>query len=131
MKKEKKNLAKELQSKGIAVGDVIELGHKTDSIDRKISKAIKNKPRVSKGWLVEITAIGQEGILGFVLEGPSRNEGMNYADIDWSRHHGLSESHFSGAAYFRKVGRTAGGSFSWIHPNLVNIYTRCLEAEEK
>ena len=71
------NFVMELQSRGIGVGDVIEIVTKADSLDLTIQKQLNKEKepweekqiRYSNGLLVEITGMGEQCILGIVLQG--------------------------------------------------------------
>ena len=112
----------------LAIGDVVEIGTVCDSIDdaiAEVSAEISQVAPAMNGWLVEVTAIGETKILGFVLVGTAKEDGnVAYSGYTWARDDGR-ESDFSKVSCLRVVGRKADQGCVWIEPNLANIYFRC------
>lgn len=79
-------IADAVRSSGIAVGDVIEISMEPDWLAAAISEAISDAPAWRDGLLIEITAIGEQYILGFALVGEqSLRKGETYRAYTWAR----------------------------------------------
>ncbi len=119
-----------LKNAGVIVGDVVEIIHKSDSIDVALANALDETQVATYGWLVEITAIGENVILGFSLEGrPLESSSDSYSGLRWWRDDGLGERLFRQPFKFLKVGNRAPDGYSWEFPERVNVYTRCQESK--
>ena len=120
-------LAERCRELGVVPGDIIEQGYRGDGLMRGIAGAIGEEPKAMYGHVLEITAIGEECVLSYTLCGSSGDEGKKaYKDIAWVRD-GFKESSHRGCEIVRRVGRRTDKGFSWIEPDLVNIYTRLQE----
>lgn len=107
------NLAEQFRMAGIVVGDYVEMAGEPDWL----SKELGDNRR--QGELVEVTAIGVESILGFMLVGEVMKD-KTYDGCIWTRYG--KEQRFAGKRlYFRRVG------YPFVNPEMVNIYTRCQE----
>lgn len=122
-----------LKSCGVVVGDVIEIVNKCDSVDASIVRALQEQETAISGWLVEVTAFGEECILGYSLEGrpleASEPPCRNYGSLRWWRDGGLRERHFHRPFKFRKVGSRSSDGYTWLFPDEMNVYTRCQESK--
>lgn len=80
------HLADAIRSLGIAVGDVVEVGMAPGWLSGLISEAISETPAWREGLLIEITAVGEQHVLGFALQGAgSVGDGKAYKDCEWER----------------------------------------------
>jgi hypothetical protein len=120
-------LAEDLRNAGIQIGDVVETVSNANPISKAIVEAIGERSYQREGELIEVTAIGEQNILGYWLVGRPVKEseaGYAYRLFVWCRDG--HESSFSGARlYFRKIGSRRDGEYIWINPDMANVYARC------
>lgn len=123
----KKNLAVVFREHNIQVGDLIELVNHPHWFTRAIEESEGEEcPASAEGTLLEVTAIGEEKVLGYVLASDVDKPivGDSYKASGWKRYYEY-ESCFDYAVAFRKVGTKVEGLYQWLYPDLVNVYTRC------
>lgn len=121
------NLAQAVQEASAKVGDVIEIVSRADWLTKAISKEFDGPSPTMEGKLIEITAIGDQGILGYTLSGIAKNKANNKLNYDayiWS--HDAQEMWYRGGSTIRKVGWAMSfNKYDWTLPHLDNVYSRC------
>ncbi len=117
------NIAKTLQERlSDEPGTIIEFGYRSDSIDVKIAKTIGEQLSFMQWYLLEVTAIGEEAILAFVLTGSGGGENMGYGAWTWERQ--ATEMIFRGGSVLNVVGHRNASGIEWVDPNQENIYAK-------
>ncbi len=122
------NIVEKLKDIGAGVGSIIEIGYRSDGIDRAIAEGCQLDEAVPAmyGYLFEVTAIGEESILCCVLEGAEISKETKYGMLSWTRDK-YGERMWKNCSMLQKVGGMVNGKIVWTRPDLVNIYTRLQE----
>lgn len=116
------SIADKLREVGVGPGAIIEIGYRADAIDAMIADYMDmEKPLpVMQGYVLEVTAVGEESILAIVLTGIGN--GGYYGDAAWER--SSKERMFGECSMLQKVGQRINGNIEWTEPDRVNVYTR-------
>lgn len=121
------SLAEQFRQAGIAVGDIVEIVRSVSGLGQALAKLYDDPPDKREGELVQVTAIGENAILGFWLLGfPIKDGelGEAYGLFEWRRKG--NETIFGGRPImFRKVGEMTKLGMVFTNPEMTNVYSRC------
>lgn len=121
------SLADEFRKLGIVSGDLVETISAPDSLDESLSGAVNEPKPAMLGYLIEITALGENVVIGYPLSGTPHKEdedGYAYRLYKWERSTKTEMTMSGPKVRIRKVGSIKNGIITWTMPNLSNVYAR-------